>query len=110
MALKTLDKLNPMSKSRTLWPSEGVKYMVTDTLPLTKQKTFQDPTIGPDDIAFLQFTSGSTSTPKGVKVTHSSLSANISLYLNGFNGTFQDKRDGDPNKQHIACSWLPQYQ
>src|SRR5580692_7396234 len=33
--------------------------------------------IGLDDVAFLQFTSGSTSRPKGVTLTHANLAANI---------------------------------
>src|SRR5258707_5796113 len=33
-----------------------------------------------DDIAFVQFTSGSTSVPKGVALTHANLSANVEAF------------------------------
>jgi fatty-acyl-CoA synthase len=53
-----------------------------------------------DDIAFLQFTSGSTSRPKGVSVTHANLAANIHGFMDlGLRATSDD----------VGVSWLPLY-
>ena len=56
--------------------------------------------VAPDDLAFLQFTSGSTSRPKGVLVTHANLSANSHAIM--FDGL--KTREGDRG----VC-WLPLY-
>jgi fatty-acyl-CoA synthase len=56
--------------------------------------------IGLDDVAFLQFTSGSTSRPKGVSVTHANLAANIHGFMDlGLRATSDD----------VGVSWLPLY-
>ena len=57
------------------------------------------PAIEPSDLCFLQFTSGSTSLPKGVVVTHDNLVQNANAFL-GPNGL--DRREND-----IAITWLP---
>lgn len=52
-----------------------------------------------NDIAFVQFTSGSTSAPKGVALTHANVSANIDAF-NGPEGVGTSAED-------VAVSWLP---
>lgn len=62
----------------------------------------QDPAqVKGDDLCFLQFTSGSTSTPKGVAVTHENLRANAWAIM----------RDGLATDTDVdrGISWLPLY-
>ena len=57
-------------------------------------------TVTPDDVAFLQFTSGSTSRPKGVALTHKNLMANVACIMqHGLRVTPED----------VGISWLPLY-
>lgn len=62
---------------------------------------FEPPDVQPEDLCFLQFTSGSTSRPKGVMVSHTNLVANATAFL-GPHGL--DRRDED-----VGVSWLPLY-
>ena len=53
-----------------------------------------------DQVAFLQFTSGSTSAPRGVRVTHGSLWANANaIMVDGLGASPEDR----------GVSWLPLY-
>ena len=57
----------------------------------------------PDDILFLQYTSGSTSDPKGVCVTNRSLVENLKLIQYAY------QIFSLPAAERIVCSWLPAY-
>lgn len=73
-----------------------------DVEALGKHKaTFNAPAIDPEELAFLQYTSGSTSDPKGVMVTHAN------LYHNIHGLTRKETLDLGPNDTTV--SWLPQY-
>lgn len=54
-------------------------------------------TIDEQDIAFIQFSSGSTGEPKGVVLTHKNLVTNIGDIIEGFKGTEKDS----------TYSWMP---
>ena len=57
------------------------------------------PTVVPEDIAFIQYTSGSTGNPKGVTLTHANLLANIRAWGKAV----------ALNAEDVAVSWLPLY-
>lgn len=79
---------------------EGIETVETLFAPeQSAREPFVAPTITPDDLCFLQFTSGSTARPKGVMVSHRNLIANATAFL-GPHGL--DRRDDD-----LGVSWLP---
>ncbi|MFF5007153.1 amino acid adenylation domain-containing protein [Streptomyces phaeochromogenes] len=54
---------------------------------------------GPDDLAFLQFSSGSTGSPKGVQLTHAAVLANLG----------QMAAASGLNEQDVVVSWMPYF-
>jgi acyl-CoA synthetase (AMP-forming)/AMP-acid ligase II len=55
----------------------ALHWVATDALPAGIEGGWQRPAVTPDTIAFLQYTSGSNGTPKGVMVSHANLLHNI---------------------------------
>ena len=71
-------------------------WVATDTLDVSTTDP-QLPSVRSDDLAFLQYTSGSTSAPKGVMVSHANLVHNLG-YANHV-----EENDGES----VSVSWLP---
>jgi acyl-CoA synthetase (AMP-forming)/AMP-acid ligase II/acyl carrier protein len=77
---------------------QKARFLATDTLK-DRSIEWSAPQITEDSIAFLQYTSGSTSSPKGVIVTHQNL-----LH------TLEDMGVGwDHHEQSVLVSWLPTF-
>lgn len=71
----------------------------TDTIGARTVEGMPDVPIAADTIALLQYTSGSTSAPKGVVLTHGNIAANQEQIQASFGCT----------EQSSAVSWLPLY-
>jgi acyl-CoA synthetase (AMP-forming)/AMP-acid ligase II len=54
-----------------------IPWIGLDDLAGGTAEEWTGPAAGPDDLAFLQYTSGSTTTPRGVMVSHANLLANL---------------------------------
>lgn len=89
-----------LSKMKSDFPLEHPLHQITQIavdVALTIPKEPNARAILATDIAFLQYTSGSTSTPKGICVTHTNLLTNLEML-------YQVMQLG-PNDIHV--SWLP---
>jgi len=53
-----------------------VGWLASDAISADTADLWRDPAVGPQSLAFLQYTSGSTGTPRGVMVSHANLLAN----------------------------------
>jgi acyl-CoA synthetase (AMP-forming)/AMP-acid ligase II len=73
--------------------------LASDAIPTTEADNWKKPTVRQDTVAFLQYTSGSTSRPRGVAVTHGNMLHNSQVIARGF--------ESDSNSMGI--SWLPPY-
>ncbi|WP_338046767.1 fatty acyl-AMP ligase [Polyangium spumosum] len=99
----TNDTLRPLIQEHLLGSqSAGTRLVLERELgaidPGSAHATLPD--VRGEDLAFLQFTSGSTSRPKGVMVTHENLSVNShAIMFDGLRSTPDDR----------GVSWLPLY-
>ncbi len=78
---------------------ESLRDVVTVEDLAAEAGEFSLPAIAASDIAFLQYTSGSTGNPKGVVLTHANLLANIRVMGEAVKADSSD----------IFISWLPLY-
>ncbi|HEY6007745.1 MAG TPA: AMP-binding protein, partial [Geobacteraceae bacterium] len=79
--------------------SSRLSWLATDEIPDGLAERWQEPAISPDALAMLQYTSGSTSRPKGVMVSHGNLMANIRAIHQAFGIQSEDS----------GVFWLPMY-
>jgi len=92
------DALTRIKRSSEGWPDHLTWIRTNGAISSTTGKL---PDISPQesDLAFLQYTSGSTSEPKGVMITHGNLAHNLTIITN----ELKAKTDT------VVVSWLPQY-
>ena len=76
---------------------DGLHELFTDEVDEGRAGHWCEPEIGPDALAFLQYTSGSTATPRGVMISHANLLHNSALIHASF-GSHKGSR---------GVSWLP---
>ncbi|WP_316574564.1 HAD-IIIC family phosphatase [Nocardia canadensis] len=82
----------------------GVPWLSTDDLPSAAALRWREPELRPDSVAFLQYTSGSTSAPRGVVLTHANLLHNQAALTAGLGHDRIADHDGA-----LFASWLPMY-
>ncbi len=96
-----LDDINSLMRSVSFQRNSTPFCLATDTVKTSHRApdVVVRPAIAPEKIAFLQYTSGSTSQPKGVMVTHANLAHNLQQIQHAF-GHSEDTR---------CVIWLPPY-
>ncbi|MDH3906033.1 MAG: AMP-binding protein [Gammaproteobacteria bacterium] len=93
-----LQRLLDFSKSRGMDEVTAIlesrSVLMNDVTPGESAAVYD---ASPDDLAFIQYSSGSTSDPKGVCLTHANLCANIRAIVEGLHWTEDDR----------SLSWMP---
>lgn len=99
LVLMTADHLSKFTtlNKESLPCFDNIPAMASDTLDLRMAEHWQPTLLAEEDIAFLQYTSGSTMHPKGVMVSHRSLMDNLNKIYNAY----------AMNEETILFSWLP---
>jgi amino acid adenylation domain-containing protein len=79
--------------------TKNMKWLATDEIAGGLEEKWREPAINGDTLAMIQYTSGSTSAPKGVMVSHNNLLDNQRMIRKAFRQT----------EESIIVGWLPLY-
>jgi len=96
LTTREINALSPMV-FKMLPDLQAATWLATDDL--SDPSGWQALDIGADDVAFLQYTSGSTGDPKGVVLTHANLLANERMITEAFR----------TSRSSVGVGWLPLY-
>ena len=100
VALTSQSILSLIERQRSEVPQlQTLHWVATDTLAETLADHWQEPSLTSDTLAFLQYPSGSTATPKGVMIAHGNLLHNLGAIHRCFGHS--------PQSQGVI--WLPPY-
>jgi len=75
----------------------SIPWLATDTISDDRADDWREMAIGQDRVAFLQYTSGSTASPRGVMVSHANLLHNLAYASHA----------ADRDRSTRSVSWLP---
>jgi acyl-CoA synthetase (AMP-forming)/AMP-acid ligase II/acyl carrier protein len=78
---------------------KSIRWLITDDIDLGQADLWKENRANEESIAFLQYTSGSTTAPKGVLVSHGNLMYNQAMMRESL------EHDDDT----VIVSWLPMY-
>ncbi len=96
--LQRLEKHAQAQAMQTEYAALASKTIEHDAIiDIDLMATGQVASVQPDDIAFIQFSSGSTSDPKGVLLTHKNIITNVNAIAVG----------GGYTEQDCTLSWMP---
>ncbi len=92
-------KLGEKISRSHLYDFHSLPWIATNKLNAKQALSWKSPSISPEDLAFLQYTSGSTGDPKGVMLSHKNLLYNEKMIEKAFGH----------NEKTIVVGWLPLY-
>jgi|GEM_PF-4326378 len=99
VVLTTSEVLKVVGNFFTHTALESMRWIATDEVSEQYARRWRDPRINPGMLAFLQYTSGSTSQPKGVMVSHRKLVRHAALVNEAWNY----------DAESVSVSWMPNF-
>ena len=100
IALVTAASVGPLTRLAADVPTfAGLRWLAVDEIPDDAASDWKQPVVRADTLAFLQYTSGSTRSPRGVMISHRNMLHNSSIIARTF-------RLGPAD---VGVTWLPIY-
>jgi acyl-CoA synthetase (AMP-forming)/AMP-acid ligase II len=76
-----------------------LRWLATDKVEAAQAEQWQMSAQRPDDVAYLQYTSGSTASPRGVMLTHANVLRNLHCFGQGM----------DYDASSVEVTWMPHF-